>query len=100
MNGKNSELRNPYTHKEATPQQTNDLLTFRSIGEKEFLQMITSFILKQPSTLAPNRKRHLLTFSEGQKKIQKNIPIRKRQEAHNICYEKENAFFKAHRKTH
>ena len=71
VDGKNSELRNPYTHKEATPQQTNDLLTFRSIGEKEFLQRITSFILKQPSTLAPNRKRHLLTFSEGQKKSRK-----------------------------
>ena len=71
VDGKNSELWNPYTHKEATPQQTNDLLTFRSIGEKEFLQRITSFILKQPSTLAPNRKRHLLTFSEGQKKSRK-----------------------------
>ena len=56
VDGKNSELRNPYTHKEATPQQTNDLLTFRSIGEKEFLQRITSFILKQPSTLSPKSK--------------------------------------------
>ena len=71
VDGRSSELRNPYTNKEATLQQENDLLNFRSIGEKEFLQRIKSFILKQPSTLAPNRKRHLQTFSAGQKNSRK-----------------------------
>ena len=65
VDGRSSELRNPYTNKEATLQQANDL-NFRSIGsEKEFLQRIT-FILKQPSTLALNRKHHLQMFSAGQ----------------------------------
>ena len=39
-------LINPFTNKTATPQQSNDLLSFRSIGEQEFNQRIVSFTLK------------------------------------------------------
>ena len=58
-------------------QQANDISTFRSIGEKEFLQRITFFILKQPSTKAPNRKRHLQTFSVGQRNTRKVSQLEK-----------------------
>ena len=68
VDGRSSELRNPYTNKEATLQQANDLLNFRSIGsEKEFLQR------KQPSTLALNRKRHLQMFSARQETHGRNL---------------------------
>ena len=42
----NRGLINPFTNKTATPQQSNDLLSFRSIGEQEFNQRIVSFTLK------------------------------------------------------
>ena len=66
VEGSNRGLVNPFTKKVASPSQSSDLLNFRSIGQKEFLQRINSFILKQPSVNAPNRKRHLQTFSERQ----------------------------------
>ena len=66
----NRGLINPFTDKIATPQQSNDLLSFRSIGEQQYYQRIVSFILKNPSVRAPNRKRRLQTFSE--KKVNKS----------------------------
>ncbi len=62
-------LINPFTKKIATPQQSCDLLSFRDVGQREFLNHITFFILKQPSTSATVRKRRLQTFSS--KKINK-----------------------------
>ena len=55
---------NPFTKKEAIAGQQHDLLNFRSIGQQEFLLRITYVIQKQPSVLAPNRRRRLKTFSE------------------------------------
>ena len=66
----NRGLINPFTNKTATPQQSNDLLSFRSIGEQEFNQRIVSFTLKKPCVKVPNRKRRLQTFSE--KKVNKS----------------------------
>ena len=60
----NRGLINPFTHKCATPSQHHDLLNFRAIGEREFLQRIASVILKQPSVHAPKRRHRLQTFSE------------------------------------
>ena len=60
----NRGLVNPFTDKKATTEQRHDLLSFREIGEREFLLRIASILLKQPSVKTPNRKRHLLTFSE------------------------------------
>ena len=59
----NRGLINPFTDKPATAQQSCDLLSFRDIGQREFLNQITFYILKQPSTSAPIRKRRLQTFS-------------------------------------
>ena len=60
----NRGLLNYFTGKEANPAQQNDLLNFRLIGQQEFLQRISSVILKNPSVHAPNRRRRLQTFSE------------------------------------
>ena len=59
----NRGLINPFTKKKATPQQSNDLRSFRLLGEQEYYQRIAYFILKQPSVSVPNRKRCLLQVS-------------------------------------
>ena len=60
----NCGLINPFTKKVATQGQQHDLLTFRSIGQQEFLLRISYVILKKPSVKAPNRRRRLVTFTE------------------------------------
>ena len=62
----NRGLINPFSRKQASPKQQHDLLNFRSIGQQEFLLRIATTVLKQPSVQAPNRKRHLQTFSDKQ----------------------------------
>ena len=59
----NRGLINSFTNKVASPEQTNDLLSFREIGLNDFLLRIQSCILKLPSVNAPNRKKKLQTFS-------------------------------------
>ena len=60
---------NPFTKKTATTQQSCDLLSFRDIGQREFLNHITFCIHKQPSTSTTVRNRRLQTFSS--KKVNK-----------------------------
>ena len=62
----NRGLINPFTQKCAIPTEKHNLLNFRAIGEREFLQQITSMILKQPSVHvnAPKCRHRLQTFSE------------------------------------
>ena len=62
-------LINPFTNKTATAQQACDLLSFRTTGQKEFLNDVEFRILKTPSTAATIRKRRLQTFST--KKVNK-----------------------------
>ena len=58
----NRGLHNPFSQKMATAIQQHDLLHFRTTGEQEFLQCISTVILKQPSVKAPNRRKRLCTF--------------------------------------
>ncbi len=60
----NHGLINPFTDKCATPSQHHDLLIFRAIGQRKFLNRIASVTLKKPSVQAPNRRHRLQTFSE------------------------------------
>lgn len=69
-------------HVKATPEQAEDLLGFRSIGQREFEAYISYRILRIPRTETPNRRKRLNTFSatkatqkklkqiEGERKIQ------------------------------
>ena len=50
-------------HKQATPEQKNDLLSFRAIGQRAFESFIEYHILNRPSTAAPVRRKKLLTFT-------------------------------------
>ncbi len=73
----NRGLFNPFSGKQATTQQTHDLLHFRRIGQAEFLLRIAYFILKQPSVEAPNRKCRMQTFSERQVKTRRVSQLEK-----------------------
>ena len=66
----NRGLINPFSKKQATSVQTNDLLNFRCIGQREFLLRVSVDMLKQPSVRVPNRRRRLQTFSD--KKVNKS----------------------------
>ena len=57
---------------QATPEQQNDLLTFRDIGKQYHSAYIQYHILKDPSVNAPNRLKRLHTFST-RKRAQKKI---------------------------
>ena len=61
---KNRGLFNPFSNVQATEEQSRDLLNVRTTGLKEYLLRISYYILRQPSTQAPNRKRKLHPFSE------------------------------------
>lgn len=57
-------LINPLTNHIPSRQQDHDLMKFREIGQKRFLQRICSIILKDPSVTAPDRRNNLKTFSD------------------------------------
>lgn len=59
----NRGLFNPFNKQQATSQQSCDLLTFRTVGQQQFLNHITVAILKQPSASVTVRKHRLSTFS-------------------------------------
>ena len=90
----NRGLINNFTRKEANPVQQNDLMNFRFLGQQEFLQRISSVILKNPSVHAPNRRRRLQTFSE--KKVTKSRDTQLEETYHN-SYEEKDAIFAADR---
>ena len=52
--------------KEATPEQTHDLLNCRSIGQEAYERFVEHKIIGLPSTSAPNRKKRLVTFTVTQ----------------------------------
>jgi hypothetical protein len=73
----NRGLQNPFTNQKASPEQRHDLLQFRTMGKAEYLQRISSVILKQPSTAAPNRKHRIQTFTEKKTQNRKTSHVEK-----------------------
>lgn len=73
----NRGLWNFFDKKKATEEQAHDLLRFRYIGQKEFLLRTAFYILKVPSTRAPNRRRCLQTFSEKKRTNRKISQLEK-----------------------
>ena len=62
-------LTNYFTNTSANTQQSYDLLNFRDIGQTEFLNYVSFYVLKHPSTTATVRKRRLQTLTA--KKVNK-----------------------------
>lgn len=63
MSTQYNSLCNFLEEKEATPEQSHDLLNFRQIGQEAYEQYVSSKIIGLPSTPAPNRRKRLITFS-------------------------------------
>ena len=59
----NRGLINPFTSAKATDQQASDLLNFRTLGLQEFNSRINYYILREPSSKAPMRRKRLQTFT-------------------------------------
>ena len=59
----NRGLMNVFTNRVASSAQRHDLLNFHTIGQTAFENRINAYILKVPSTTAPQRKKKLQTFS-------------------------------------
>ena len=57
-------LHNPFTNKNASPAQENDLLRFREVGQKEFEVYVQYHILKQSSICPKTKRKALQTFAE------------------------------------
>ena len=94
---KNRGLVNKFTQKVANPAQRSDLLNFQSLGQQEFLQRVSSVILKTPSVQTPNRKHRLQTFSE--KKVTKSrvSQLEKDRKLIITAMKKKNAIFTTNR---
>ena len=71
-------LVNTFTGQVATPEQTHDLLNFRSIGETATQQYITHQLLNQSSSGTTIHKKKLLTMSASQKTKKRDGHLKKR----------------------
>ena len=61
----NKTLRNSFARETATPEQREDLLNFRNIGQQEFLKFVMTCILHLSSAKNTKRKkRQLHTFAK------------------------------------
>ena len=72
LSERNRGLVNVFTKDMAEGLKHDHLLGFRQIGEKEFHLRISCYILKTPSTAAPNRRRALQTFA-SKKSTQRRV---------------------------
>ena len=57
-------LHNPFTNKNASSEQDNDLLRFWEVGQKDFEVYVQDHILKKSSICPKTKRRALRTFSE------------------------------------
>lgn len=84
-----AQLRNPFTSVVATPEQQNDLLTFRKTGQMEYENYISYRILHTPSTNAPCRRKRLQTFSTAKSTQKKIKQIDKDHKLFQTCMKKQ-----------
>ena len=59
-------LRHLFNQKLPTPEQEQDLMNFRDVGQREFASRVEYYILRNPrlSVKPPNRRKRLLTFTD------------------------------------
>lgn len=85
-------LRHLFKQTEPTPDQVNDLMTFRDIGKKAFETRIEYDILRNPSVKAPKRQKRLLTFTERKSRRKKVSDIEKERKLQVECWKKRLEF--------
>ena len=75
-----------------TPEQVNDLLTFRDTGQKDFECRVQYHILCNPSVKPPKRQKRLLTFTERKSRRKKVSEIEKERKLQVECWKKRIEF--------
>ena len=86
----NEGLQNFLSGVRASPEQAQDLLHFRTIGQQEYEAHISYRILRTPSTDdAPHRKKSLKTFTTTTSARQRNKQVERERKIHNICMKKQ-----------
>ena len=56
-----------------TPEQVNDLVTFRELGKRDFEARVEYDIIRNPSVNPPKRQKRLLTFTERKSRRKKYL---------------------------
>ena len=71
VDSEETSLHHLFKPKNVTPEQTNDLMNFREIGQSEFERRVEYYTLCNPSVKPPKRRKRLLTFTERKSRQKK-----------------------------
>ena len=77
LNNQENTLSHLFNRKKPTPEQVEDLINFREIGQKEFECRVQYAILGNPSATLRKRKKRLLTFTERRAQRKKVSEVEK-----------------------
>ena len=88
----NKTLRNSFTGEIATPEQREDLLDFRNIGQKEFIKFVMKSVMHLSSAKDTKRKKHKLHTFAKQKVTKQKLTNAERQKKNCISMSKEATF--------
>ena len=83
-----SHLLHLFKDKRPTPEQVNDLITFRSVGKREFETRVEYDILRNSSVKPPKHQKRLLTFTERKSKRKKVSDIERERKLQVECWKK------------
>ena len=92
LNNRENTLSHLFNCKKPTPEQVEDLMNFREIGQKEFECRVQYAILGNPSATLRKRKKRLLTFTERRAKRKKVSEVEKERRLQIECWKKRVAF--------
>ena len=81
-----------FNHKKPTPEQIQDLMNFREIGQKEFERRVQYAILGSPSVTPAKRRKRLLIFTERRVRRKKVSEVEKERRLQIDCWKKRVAF--------
>lgn len=82
------QLHHLFNQKLPTPQQVQDLMNFRDIGQTEYERRVDYYIIRNSSVKPPN----LLTFTERQTRRKKGSEIERERKLQIECWKKRVAF--------
>ena len=88
LNDESNTLRHLFNQKLPTPEQVQDLLNFREIGQREFVSKVEYYILRNPSVKPTNRRKRLLTFTDRKSRQTKVSHIEREQKLQIECWKK------------
>ena len=85
-------LHHLFNQKEPSPEQVQDLMGFRKIGQTEFESRVEYYTLRNPSVMPPKHRKRLLTFTERKSRRRKVSEIERERKLQIECWKKRVAF--------